>query len=111
MAHRALRVELPCLSACIEVDLFLSYPLSLSEFILHGGIKNLNLSKPRHQVSESNLFCFVLFCLSFCLLGPHLRHMEVPRLGIESELQPLAYTTATATPDPSRVWDLHHSSW
>ena len=28
--------------------------------------------------------------------------MEVPRLGVESELQLPAYTTATATLDPSR---------
>ena len=35
--------------------------------------------------------------------------MEVPGLGVESELQLLTY--ATATPDPSRVCDLHHSSW
>ena len=25
---------------------------------------------------------FVLFYLSFCLLGPHWRHMEVSRLGV-----------------------------
>ena len=36
--------------------------------------------------------------------------MEVPRLGVESKLQLPAYTTATATPDLSSVWDLHHSS-
>jgi len=36
--------------------------------------------------------------------------MDVPRLGVESELQLLAYTTATATPDLSNVCDLHHSS-
>ena len=36
---------------------------------------------------------------------------EVPRLGVESELQPLAYATATATPDPRLTCDLHHSSW
>ena len=46
----------------------------------------------------------------FFFLGLHPRHMEVPRLGVESELQPLAYTTATATQDPSRVCDLQHSS-
>ena len=34
---------------------------------------------------------------------PHPWHMEVPRLGVESELQPLAYTTATATTDLSHV--------
>ena len=36
--------------------------------------------------------------------------MEVPRLGVEWELQLPAYTTATATQDPSRVCSLHHSS-
>ena len=36
---------------------------------------------------------------SFWFLGPHLWHMEVPRLGVELELQLLAYTTATAMPD------------
>ena len=36
--------------------------------------------------------------------------MEVPRLGIESEIQLLAYTTATAMQDLSRVCNLHHSS-
>ena len=35
--------------------------------------------------------------------------MEVSRLGVESELQLLAYATATAMPDPSSVFDLHHS--
>ena len=38
--------------------------------------------------------------------------MEVPRLGVESELQLPATATATATAmkDPSHVCDLHHSS-
>ena len=51
----------------------------------------------------------ILF-LSF-FSGSRLQHMEVPRLGAESELQPLAYTTATPTQDLSRICDLHHSSW
>ena len=37
--------------------------------------------------------------------------MEVPRLGVESELQLLARTTVTATQDPSHVCNLHHNSW
>ena len=45
-----------------------------------------------------------------CFLELHLQHMEVPRLGVASELQLLACTTATATWDPSRVCKLHHSS-
>jgi len=36
--------------------------------------------------------------------------MEVPRLGVESELQLPAYTTVTGTRDPSHVRNLHHSS-
>ena len=37
--------------------------------------------------------------------------MEVPRLRVEWELQLPAYTTATATEDPSCICDLHPSSW
>ena len=48
---------------------------------------------------------------SFGFLGPHLQHIEVAGLGVESELQPPAYATATAMPDPSRSCELHHSSW
>ena len=36
--------------------------------------------------------------------------MEVPRLGVEWELQPLAYATATAMSDLSLIFELHHSS-
>ena len=36
--------------------------------------------------------------------------MEVPRLGVELEIQGSAYTAVTATQDPSCVCDLHHSS-
>ena len=47
----------------------------------------------------------------FCFLGPHWWHMEVPRLGVKSELQLLpAYNTATATSDSVLIYDLHHSS-
>ena len=42
----------------------------------------------------------ILFIYLFCSLGPHMRHVEVPRLGVEWELYLPAYTTATATPDP-----------
>ena len=37
--------------------------------------------------------------------------MEFPRLRVESELQLPAYTTATAIPDPSHVFNLCHSLW
>ena len=47
----------------------------------------------------------------FFLLGPHPQHTEVPRLGVKSELQLPAYTTTTATWDPSHICHLYHSSW
>ena len=49
------------------------------------------------------------FCL-FVFLGTHLQHMEVLRLGVQSELLLPAYTRAIAMPDPSSICDLHHSS-
>ena len=54
---------------------------------------------------------FLFLFLSFFLGGPHSWHMEVPRLGAESELQLSTYATATATQDPSIICDLHYSSW
>ena len=46
--------------------------------------------------SSIKIMCFFCFCFFFQL---HLWHMEVPRLGVESELQLPTYTTATAMPD------------
>ena len=50
------------------------------------------------------LYFFFLF-----LLRPHRWHMEVPRLGVELELFPLAYTTATARRGPSCICHLRRS--
>ena len=52
-----------------------------------------------------------MYIYIFFFLGLHMQHMKVPRLGVESELQLLAYTTAIATWDMSHICDLHHSSW
>ena len=41
----------------------------------------------------------------------HLQQMEVPRLGIELELQLLVYVIATGTRDPCHTCNLYHSSW
>ena len=54
--------------------------------------------------------CFFNSFFSFLFfLQPHLWHMEVRGLGGKLELQLLAYTTATATPDLSYVCNLHCS--
>ena len=50
----------------------------------------------------------------FVFLGPlswHMGHMEVSRLGVKLELQPMTYTTAKAMLDLSHICELHHSSW
>ena len=60
-------------------------------------------------------FVYILFSphlttfIYLFILGSYSRHMEVPRLGVESELQLLAYAIAIATRDLSRISDLYHS--
>ena len=58
----------------------------------------------------TSLKSLVFFFFFFLVWGAHPQHIEVPRLGLESELQLPLYPTATATWDLSRVFDLHHSS-
>ena len=58
-----------------------------------------------------SFFLFSFFFGLFVFLWLHPQNMEVPRLGVQLELQLPAYTTATEMQDPSRVCDLHHSSW
>ena len=55
-------------------------------------------------VNSCKLFFFVF-------LWPHPQYLEVPGLGVESELHLLAYATATGTPDPSHIRDLRRSLW
>ena len=58
---------------------------------------------------SSSLSHFLLLLLFF--LWMYLWHIDVPRPGVKLELHLLAYTTAIATPDPSCLCDLSHSSW
>ena len=44
-----------------------------------------------------NIYVFFFF------VEPHQQHMEVPGLGVESELHLLAYVTATATLEHSHI--------
>ena len=46
---------------------------------------------------------FKLLTIFFFFLRMHLRHMEVPRLRVKSEVQLPTYATATAMLDPSCV--------
>ena len=78
-------------------------------------------NKEKKDISNRNIYVkiscsflilkiiWVSFLFSF--LGSHLQHMEVYRVGVKLELQLPVYATATATPDPSHVFTLCHSSW
>ena len=68
-----------------------------------SGPSNLRASN-LSPLLACNFFFFLLF------LRQHQWHREGPRLGVESELQRLACTTATATQDPNQVCKLHQSS-
>ena len=60
----------------------------------------INLYILKKMYSGKIVFGAKLFFFFF--KGPHPQPIEVPRLGVESELQLLVYVTATATPDLSQ---------
>ena len=66
--------------------------------------------RPNIYFLFKNLYIYTHFFFFFCFLGPHPQHTEVPRLGVKSKLQLLAYITARVTWDLSHVCNLHHSS-
>ena len=52
------------------------------------------------------------YSVSFCVyvfLRPHMQHMEVPRMGVNVEMQVQASATTTATADPTCICNLHCS--
>ena len=57
------------------------------------------------------LLClYLLWVIFFSFYSwPHLQHVEVPRVGVKSELQLQAYTAATATQELSCICDLYHN--
>ena len=55
-------------------------------------------------------YLFFLF-LSFFFFRAALTAYGGSRLEVRSELQPLAYVTATALQDPNHVYNLHHTLW
>ena len=77
---------------------------------IYAWLGHFSVQQKLAQLCTSTILFFFSF-LFFCFLGPYPRHMEVPRLWVELELQPLPYTAATATRDSSHVCSLHHRSW
>ena len=100
----------PCLVPDLSRNPFcfslLSNILAVGRFVIYGFYYvEVGPLMPTFWRFFKNLFIFVF--LPFLGLLPW--HMEVPRLGVKSELQLLAWATATAMQDLS--CDLHHSSW
>ena len=89
-----------CCALCLE---FLPPHLCMAAFIC--PCPSLE-EKPWEVVCPVSFLSFFFFFVFF--LGLHPQHMEVPRLEVKWEPQLLPYTTAS--PDPSHVCDLHHSS-
>ena len=83
---------------------FASLTVFKHELLLLGLLPNWDLPAP--VITWANSLKSTIFLFG----GPYPRHMEVIRLEVESELQPLAYATATSMQDPSCICDLHHSS-
>ena len=61
-------------------------PILLTQWLLTG--------------SSVIFFNVILFFFFFGFLGPHPRHVEVPRLGVSSEPNLRPIPQLTATPDP-----------
>ena len=57
-----------------------------------------NFPRTNHELSGQKMSPFFpKQFFFFVFVGPYLRHVQVPSLGVESELQLLAYTIATGS--------------
>ena len=101
----AARVQARSWDTCPQAGGFHDLPLAQSQCVV--GKMPFAVGAPSVSISTIGFFV-CLFVFAF--LGQHPWHMDVPRLGVKSQLQLPAYTTATAMQDPSHVFDLYHSS-
>ena len=87
-------------------------PCHRSHIIFHSHPQHMKVSVPLYphqksvllnfQISSKKAVFFFFFRAAFLAYGSS---------QVESELYLPAYTTATATQDPSQVCNLHYSSW
>ena len=83
---------------------------------LHGSCSNVrsltHWVRPGIEPASSQRLCQVYLFIYLLLFRPTpARHVDVPRLGVTSDLQLSAYATATAMLDSRCVCNPHHSSW
>ena len=74
-----------------------AHPCFSLENLCHPLRPRGSLSCPRGSDALSSVWTYHCLCF-FVFLGLQPRHMEVPRLGVKSELQLPAYVAAPATP-------------
>ena len=94
-------------------------PYCMYKILRHNNFLSCSLLDRSFGANAVNLLTFFYHLLFlyipppffFCFLLPQVWHMEVSRLGVESELQLLAYTIATAMLVLSCICHLHQSSW
>ena len=107
-----------------------TFPCLIAQFSIHEIYSSFSNSITNSEVflsfvyflSKSWYFSFLQFypegCIFICwlicflflfFLWPHLWHMDVPCLGVKSELQLPAYATAKAMPDLSRICYVCHT--
>ena len=77
-------------------------PVKTTEEELKGRVVGREQALRQHWLRSHRSFFFAF-------LGPSPRHMEVPRLWGPIRATASSLATATATPDPSSICDLHHS--
>ena len=71
----------------------------------------IQFTRHTHKTHRFKVFSYMRGVVHLChhhtffFLGPHSRHMEVPKIGVK-----LVLASATATPDQSHVCNLHHRS-
>ena len=76
--------------------------------LFNNLLKESSASNTFPQFLSLKIFTFSSLFFFFFFLGLHLQLMEVPRVGTESELHLLAYTTAKTRQDSNCICDL---SW
>ena len=89
----------PILGSYFGYHITFNYPVSLAS----SGLTVIHIFLVYDDFDR--LFCCLFV---FVILGPHPQHMEIPKLGVESELQLPGYTTAAAMPDQKLICSLHH---
>ena len=79
------------INSCIPKQAEIFFFISMWSIIKKGLGWKCEMSCQR-KVPVTKFFVFCFFALFF--LGPYLRHMELPRLGVELEIQLLAYNNS-----------------